>query len=87
MTVASQEGDVTGEVSSVAIKDGEPKLIIGKAEYDASAVTSVRPKPTTTTDPVPAQTTLSSGPTVVSTPTPLPQPNLGTAPATPTITQ
>ncbi len=87
VTVTSKEGDVTGEVSSVTIKDGEPKLIIGKAEYDASAVINVRPKPTTTTDPMPAQTMLGTGPAAVSTPAPLPQTNLGTAPAAPVVTQ
>ena len=63
VTVTSDNGDVTGEVSSVTIKAGEPKLIVGNAEYDAAKVTSVKPKLTTATAPEPIQPVLGTGPT------------------------
>ena len=39
-------GEVSGEVSSITLADGVPKISIGGTNYDPASVTKILPKPT-----------------------------------------
>jgi flagellar basal-body rod modification protein FlgD len=45
VTIGTDAGVVTGEVTKVTVEEGTPKLTVGTASYDIAAVTSVTPKP------------------------------------------
>lgn len=69
VTVATDEGEINGEVIGVTVEKDAPMLTIGSKNYDLGDVTSVKPKltatassPTTTTQP-----TVGTGPTAATT--------------------
>ena len=66
VTVTTDNGDVTGEVTGITIKDGEPQLLIGAGSYDASTVTSVKPKSATTNSSEPRPPVVGAGPTAAT---------------------
>ncbi len=45
VTIKTDDGDVTGEVTGVNVKDGMPQLTIGSKSYDVGDVSSVKAKP------------------------------------------
>ena len=51
--ITNGDGTVSGEVTSITIKDGVPQLMIGGVGYDPANVVSVVPKPVSTAPTAP----------------------------------
>ena len=49
VSVSTPTGEVSGEVSSITLADGLPKISIGGKNYDPAKVTKILPKPTPVT--------------------------------------
>lgn len=71
VTVKTDDGVTTGEVTAVTIEEGKPMLTIGSKSFDVADVTSVKPKPTEAAPATPAsQQTVGTGPAAAPTPNP-----------------
>ena len=46
--ITNKDGSISGEVTSITVKDGAPRLMIGGVGYDPANVVSVVPKPVST---------------------------------------
>jgi flagellar basal-body rod modification protein FlgD len=75
VTIQTDNGDVSGEVTAISIVDGDAKLKVGAKDYAVSDVISVSTRPIAPTPSSPPTPTLGPAPTS-------PQPTLGTGPST-----